>query len=503
MLGIMPDNSPIAPLVPPAEVLSVLHEFNPWWTGSGLADVPRWSRAAFGELVTWLIKPPAQRAALLTGARQIGKTTLLLQAARALLDRGIRPDQIIYATFDHPILKLLGPDEVLRLWRQVQPSRSSTEPEYLLLDEIQNIPGWTTWLKHQTDFQKRRRIAATGSAMPLGLKDQESGVGRWHAIRLPTLSFYEYLQIKQVEIPSVESVASLTELFSWLEGRRLQASEMARPLVAHFHEYLLRGGFPQTAQVESIATAQRLLREDIVDRVLKRDMTALYGVRRVLELEKLFLYLCLHDGGILDVQTVATNLSLNRSTVNQFISLLEAAHLIYTLRPLGYGKEVLRARHKVYLADAAIAGSVLLRGRGLLSDSTRLGAAVETAFFKHLFTRLYQISVGFSYWRSKRDHEVDIVSQISGNIVPFEIKYAGRGVTPSDFKALRQLHQVRPYSRGYLITRDLHDFGPSSLEGVPGETVAGQQHPIMRIPAPLACYWLSRAEPRSPEESAP
>mgnify|MGYP000240563440 CR=1 FL=1 len=50
------------------------------------------------------------------------------------------------------------------------------------------------------------------------------------------------------------------------------------PLVGHFHDYLLRGGFPQSALVPSVDTAQKLLREDIVDKVLKRDMTALFGV---------------------------------------------------------------------------------------------------------------------------------------------------------------------------------------------------------------------------------
>lgn len=58
----------------------------------------------------------------------------------------------------------------------------------------------------------------------------------------------------------------------------------------------MRGGFPQTALVDSIPQAQRLLREDIIDKVLKRDMTAIFGVRRVLELEQTFIYLCMHDG---------------------------------------------------------------------------------------------------------------------------------------------------------------------------------------------------------------
>lgn len=52
--------------------------------------------------------PPAQRAVLLSGARQIGKTTLLLQTIESLLLGGVPPGQILYATFDHPLLKLAG-----------------------------------------------------------------------------------------------------------------------------------------------------------------------------------------------------------------------------------------------------------------------------------------------------------------------------------------------------------------------------------------------------------
>ena len=79
--------------------------------------------------------------------------------------------------------------------------------------------------------------------------------------------------------------------------------------------------------MESINLAQKLLREDIVDKVLKRDMTALFGVRRVLELEQVFLYLCLHDGGLLNLPELCSSLQLKRPTVGSFIELLESTHL--------------------------------------------------------------------------------------------------------------------------------------------------------------------------------
>lgn len=100
------------------ELVAVLSQFNPWWRDEAIADLPKWRRAAFRELQGWLTAPPAPRAVLLSGARQIGKTTLMLQAADALLRDGVPPANILYATFDHPILKLAGIDAVLEAWRE-------------------------------------------------------------------------------------------------------------------------------------------------------------------------------------------------------------------------------------------------------------------------------------------------------------------------------------------------------------------------------------------------
>ncbi|MCK4857205.1 MAG: ATP-binding protein [candidate division Zixibacteria bacterium] len=476
------------------EILSVLRQYNPWWDGRGVPDLPSWKRAVFSELRLWLTNPPANRAVMLSGARQVGKTTLFLQVIQSLLNEGVRPEQILYVTFDHPLFKLVGLDEILKISHELQPRTEGRE--YLLLDEIQYIQDWQSWLKHQVDFDKKRRIAVTGSAIPLANEGVESGVGRWHTIKLATLSFFEYLQIKKISQPNLPQVSSLTDIFAWDSNTFIRVGEMARPLVAHFHQYLLRGGFPQTALVESISVAQRLIREDIIDKVLKRDMTATFGVRRILQLEKTFLYLCLHDGGILDVPGLCKNLGMTRPTVNRFIDLLEAAHLIYKLVPHGYGKEILRARHKVYLADAAIAGSVLLKGKALIEDSTRLGAAVETAFFKHVFTRYYQdISVGFSYWRGKRDIEVDIVAEVAGEIIPFEVKYQQSRVTERDLKGIREFSELREISRAYVVTRDLSDFGTLPIgKKHSRKEIVGDVPLVLKIPAPLACYWLSQSE---------
>lgn len=472
------------------ELVAVLAQFNPWWRGESIADLPRWRRAAFRELHTWLAAPPAPRAVMLSGARQIGKTTLMLQAAEALLGAGVPAANILYATFDHPILKLAGIDAVLDAWREREPRAEG--PEYLLLDEAQFIRDWGTWVKHQVDFRKDRRIAFTGSAMPLVEAAPESGVGRWHTIRLTTLSFYEYLQIKRLQLPELPKLRSLRDLFDWAPADFYRATELGQDYVGHFHEYLLRGGFPQTAQVDSVTQAQRLLREDIIDKVLKRDMTALFGVRRVLDLEHTFLYLCLHDGGLLDMVDLCSNLEVKRPTAQHFIELLEATHLIYRLAPYGYGKDVLRARFKIYLADAAIAPAVMLKGKAILEDAAALGVATETAVFKHLFARYYAQNVRFSYWRGKREHEVDLVAEVGGELIPFEVKYRAQHTGARELKGLIELCQAKRIARGYVVTKSLDDFG--LMQGLPLADDVDVPTRIMRIPAPLLCYWMGAAE---------
>ena len=141
------------------------------------------------------------------------------------------------------------------------------------------------------------------------------------------------------------------------------------------------------------------------------------------------------------------------------------------------------------MADPAIAPSVLLKGKSLLEDPDALARAVETAFFKHVFTRYYERSIGFSYWRGKRGQEVDIIADMSDRLVPFEVKYRDPKHTGlADLKGLVELCTEHDVKAGYVITRDFADFDVLGVEGGKGLIK------LLRIPAPLACYWLGRSE---------
>ena len=477
--------------IPKSELFSVLQEFNPWWTGRPLTDLPDWERSAARQIWRWVEDTHSRRSLLLTGARQTGKTTLSRQTIRRLLAEGFPASNIIYATFDHPILKLAGLEPTLRAWADLYPADAS-RPQLLFLDEIQYVPDWQTWLKHQVDFQRQHRVVVTGSAIPLRDAATESGVGRWETIPLPTLSFLEYLRLRNIAIPEIPEVNSLRELFEWGEGEFIRIATMAEGLTVHFHEYLLRSGFPEPALIPDLVRCQRLLREDIIDKVLKRDMTALFGVRRVLELEKIFLYLCYHDGGILDIATLTRELDgVNRQSALNFLDLFESTHLMYRLKPYGYGKEVLRGRDKVYLADAALPGAMLLLGRKLLEQPERLGAAVETAFFKHVFTRFYAQTPSFSYWqdKKKRSVEVDLIAELGNRVVPFEVKYQDTAITLNKLEGLRSFMAQKKIEHGYVITRRPDDFYIKQFSSKDSDNgVVGK---LAFISAPLACFWLS------------
>jgi hypothetical protein len=96
--------------------------------------------------------------------------------------------------------------------------------------------------------------------------------------------------------------------------------------------------------------------------------------------------------------------------------------------------------------------------------------------------------VAFNYWRGKKDHEVDIIATIEGRFVPFEVKYRSQATGLGELKGMQQFCAERKVARGYVITKEVTDFGVLPL----GEAGGGAS--VVKIPAPLACYWLGRSE---------
>jgi predicted AAA+ superfamily ATPase len=254
-----------------------------------------------------------------------------------------------------------------------------------------------------------------------------------------------------------------------------------------FQRYLLVGGFPETARQPDLALCQRLLREDVVERVLKRDMAALFGVRNVNDLERLFIYLCLHSGGIVAIKTCADALGSLPATVSSHLEFLREANLIYRVGPYqSSGKKALKARYKIYLVDAALRNAVLLRGEQTLTDPQEMGTIVETAVLRHLYAYYYRDTPETLYWRDpKSDKEVDIIVKSPSYTIPVEVKYRDPAPLTEDSGLVTFCRLEQPY-HAFWVTRRDDDFGMKQF--------AGTKTRFLQIPAHMFLFLVGQAE---------
>jgi predicted AAA+ superfamily ATPase len=473
-------------LLQPEDVLRVLHGFNPWWTHRPVS-IPSFHRLAYDACSRYLFDESIRRGILLAGPRRVGKTTVLYQLAERLLVRGVDPRSILYLSLDHPVLKLLTISRILQEYHdQVRPEG---EPAYLLLDEVQYSGDWDLHLKFLIDHRPEIRIVATGSAALRQKRDSiDSGVGRWITVPMLTLSFYEFLQIRGRALPDVPRDLRPQDLFQKGKPFLANLAESCRGILPEFQRYLLVGGFPETALSDETDYCQRILREDVVERVLKRDMVALFGVRKINELEKLFIYLCLNTGGILSVKTCASKLGTTAPTIMGYLELLESSHLVFRLSPSEVGgKKVLRQQSKYYLVDAALRNAVLLRGEEVLADPEELGKVVETSVLRHLSAYHYLDVPRIVYWREpKTNKEVDVIVESPRYVIPVEVKYR-KSASLDTGDGLATYCAKEPKVRfAYLVTREDRDFGVTELDGVSAK--------FLKIPAHVFTYLLGQAE---------
>lgn len=466
-------------------ILKVLTAYNPWWKSNVInpAFAKTYKRFAFYEAMKKLNNSQIRRTVILTGTRRVGKTTIQYQMIDELLRSGISPQKIVFISMDHPMLKLSAFNEILECYHE---NICADKDVYYFFDEIQYASEWDKWLKTIYDMQPETKVVATGSASPALIKgDRESGAGRWSVIQVPTMSFYEYCELLNIERPSFDEDLRPTKL---VKMERQQFSEIMIKLSdiqKHFNRYLRIGGFPELALANDDIFAEQIMREDVVDKVLKRDLPSLYNIRNATELERIFLYLCNVSSEIVSIEAIAKELNgVSRPTVENYISYLESANLIYLSWPVNMAdKRVLKARPKIYIADAAIRNAVLMDD-SLLTDPKEMGKIAETAVYKHIAAFYYQKATSVGYYRGgRKDKEIDIVVEYPKikNIL-IEVKYR-EGAPIADNDAISELCQDS--SASIIITKSPSDYGVHN-------TKSGFK--MLRIPAYAFLYLLGHAE---------
>jgi len=467
------------------QILKVLRAFNPWWTTGAVYPtfLKDYRRFAYFEAMKRLDRTDIRRIVVLTGTRRVGKTTIQYQMIDALLKRGVHPSQIVFISLDHPMLKLSNLNDILDCYHEnVWP----TQDAYYFFDEIQYANNWDKWLKTIYDIQPETKCVATGSASPVLMRGTtESGAGRWSVIPVPTLSFYEYCSLIGVKEPNLGAEVRPTAFAKMTQQQRTQVMMKLSPLQNHFNRYLIVGGFPELALAGNDLMAQQIMREDVVDKVLKRDLPSLYSIRSPLELERIFLYLCNVTSDIVSFTSIAKELDgVSRTTVENYIKYLESANLIYQSWPVDMGgRKALKVQPKIYIADAAIRNAVLMDD-DLLTNPIEMGKIVETTVYKHVTSFYYQRATKVGYSRGgPKDNEVDIVVEYPNiNNILIEVKYREKAPI-SDEDAIVELS--RNASAAIIITKRADDYGAH-------HTPDGRE--LIRIPAFAFLYLLGNAE---------
>lgn len=454
-----------------SELLEVMHGLNPWWVNPAYQSWPV-HRTAFHETARWFFKPDFERALVLSGPRRVGKTVILHQLAQESIARGSDPRDVLYLTMDHPVIRMFGLDAAIKAYRDN--IRPGTGQVVLLLDELQYLPDWPTWIKLTVDFRREFRIVATGSvAVEIAPASQESAAGRWLLIRVPTLSFTEFLSIAGLEAPVLPDDISVMSLASMEGPERTALVAGLAGAGQNFHDFLMRGGFPELARETDSAEAQARIREDVINRVLKYDLAGMFGVRRLPELERLFVYFCVNSGGLLDQAALSRALGLHARTVSDYIDHLAWAGLIHVLPSVETGgKASLKARPKVYVSDASIRNAVLMKGSSVLSNDDEMGLLVETVVYQHLLYWGYREGPQLGYWRNRSGREVDFVRMsVSGGLLPIEVKYKSRS-TSADRRNIVEFMERSGAQLGIMAVRhavdmDVIDAGPGRLLVLP------------------------------------
>lgn len=465
-------------------ILNLLFSYNPWWQ-TGIVQkefVKEMKRFAYYEAVKTMLNTDIRRSVILCGARRTGKTTIMYQAIDNLIKDGVPAKNIIFVSFDHPLLKLYPFDKVLEIYRT---NISSDDEIYCFFDEIQYADNWNSWLKILYDTNPKIKIMATGSASPI-LQDKvtESGLGRWKVVHIPTLSFYEYCKLLKIEVPDLPKDIKPTQIYLKSVHEQTEIFNKLSSLQIHFIRYLQVGGFPELALSHDDVYAQRILREDIVDKALKRDLPAIYGIRNITDIEKIFLYLCYSSSNIININTISKELdSVNRKTVEKYIEYLESANLIYISPAISVGaKQLLKTQNKIYIADAAMRNAVLLKD-DITNDPDELGIIAETAVYKHIKSFYYNDNTQIGYSRGdKKEKEIDVVvKSMKFPPILIEVKYREQSKISENDAIIEEGSEKIP---GLVITKRPNDFGKFEY---------GNKS-IYKIPAPAFLYLLGLVE---------
>ncbi len=450
---------------------------NPWWeSGKVDDDFTQFPRRAylddFYELVTDL---SVKRAVILMGPRRVGKTVMIYHSIDRLISSGIDPKKIIYISVDTPIYNNISLEDFFLLARKALKNEESYEGYYVFFDEIQYLKNWEVHLKSMVDTFRSSRFVASGSAAAaLKMKSIESGAGRFSDFLLPPLTFYEYIQFKKLDSLVVKSNNGISPY----DTINIDA------LNRHFVEYINFGGYPEVVFSEAIRrNPGQYIKNDIIDKVLLRDLPSLYGISDIQELNKLFVHIAFRSGNEFSYESLSTEAGIKKETIKRYLEYLEAAFLIKVVNRIDQNAKRMQrvTSFKIYLTNPSLRCALFTP---INEDDEFMGSMVETAVLSQ-WIQGGKTDFFYANWAKGRSKgEVDIVwldMATQKAISLAEIKWTDRfAENPTELKSLYSFLSLNPSVKKIFVTSKTR-FGTYDIP----------EGKIMFIPVAIYSYWIS------------
>ncbi len=430
----------------------LLRRLNPFWEAKPLMRLPAFKRWAF-EAALRHLERGLTKATVLSGPRQVGKSTLVLQIIKHLLGRGVPPDHILYVQFDEltellklrqPILQIVSWFEQNILRKTLNQAAQAGQLVYLFLDEVQNLSEWAPQLKHLVDTSDVRVLVTGSSALRIE-QGRDSLAGRITTLEMGTLFLREIMALRREgELSALlppNGLAPLRERAFWEELRAFGARNTALRERA-FAAFSERGAYPIAHARPDIAWAELAdqLNETVIRRAIIHDLRlGPKGAKRDPQLlEALFRLACRYAGQMPKVarfvdelrQTMDANIGVQR--VSAYLKFLDGTLLLRLIDPLELRLKRQRSAPKLCLCDHALRASWLQEIIPL--DPERLE---QNPHLRDLAGHLAESAVGYffksitnldvAYFPERNgEPEVDFVLTIGEQRIPIEVKYRKR-----------------------------------------------------------------------------
>jgi predicted AAA+ superfamily ATPase len=366
--------------------------------------VPR--RAA--ELITEALTDT--RVVVVNGARQVGKSTLA---------------EVVLKHDPNGVARFLD-DPVTRAAATEDPVRFVRHDGLMLIDEVQRVPDLWLAIKHLVDRDPRPgRFLLTGSARLLALRSLPDTLpGRSETIELWPLS--------QGEIEGAPD-GFVDAAFAHGADLRAEPSGLLRK------DYLMRaarGGYPEARRRESPLRRRRFFEGYLAD-LLSRDVKQVADIEKAGDMRRLVALLAAQTSGLLNVNRLASELSITAPTVRSYIEILETVYLVRLIPAWSANRAV--AAPKVIFVDPGLAGHLTA---GAVTDAS-LGGQLENFVLGELARQLTwaDTPARLYHYRDRDQYEVDgVVEDNAGQIVGVEVK-AAETVRADDFRGLKRLQR--------------------------------------------------------------